>query len=87
MNEPSWQEFETKSVTPIDDSIAQLAARVLGGGEGDKFLQWLRTQTKEMALGPEASDSALRHLEGQRALVSRIEALVARGRKAMATPR
>jgi hypothetical protein len=36
--------------------------------------------TLDRALGPDAPEAALRHLEGQRQLVATVLALVARGR-------
>ena len=44
-----------------------------------RVLGFLKAMTLERAVGPEASDAALRHLEGQRQLVTTILALVARG--------
>lgn len=55
-------------------------ARCFSGPDGARVLGVLRAMTVERTLGPEASDAALRHLEGQRALVATILALVARGR-------
>jgi hypothetical protein len=57
-----------------------LFARVFSGSDGDRALRHLRALTLDRALGPEASPEALRHLEGQRALVRHILALVVRGR-------
>ena len=55
-------------------------ARCFRGGDGARVLAHLRALTLDRALGPNATDAQLRHLEGQRALVSTILALVARGR-------
>ena len=62
------------------DPIAACFARCFQGGDGARALAHLRGLTLDRALGPQASDAQLRHLEGQRALVSTILALVARGR-------
>ncbi len=57
------------------------AARLLATADGERLLAHLRALTVERRLGPEASEAALRHLEGQRALVAHLEALAARGRE------
>ena len=57
------------------------AARVFRGKDGELFLKYLRSITLEAVAGPEASDCALRHLEGQRYLVSIIQRAVDRGRQ------
>lgn len=83
MSEPHWGEFEQRKAAVADDSVAQCAARLFMGPDGQDLLAFLRRETKERALGPEASDGALRYLEGQRALVQRIETLIDRGLKAL----
>lgn len=55
--------------------------RLLSSGEGENFVKWLRSITKERVLGPEASAGALAYQEGQRQLVAQIEAHVERGRE------
>ncbi|ANC92416.1 hypothetical protein A6A40_11175 [Azospirillum humicireducens] len=55
-------------------------ARCFSGGDGTRVLAVLRAMTLDRALGPDATEAALRHLEGQRQLVATILALVARGR-------
>lgn len=55
-------------------------ARCFARREGAVVLDYLRRTTLERALGPDASEAALRHLEGQRQLVARIAALIERGR-------
>lgn len=86
MSEPSWGEFEAARppAAPPDDDTAKLAARLFNSVDGDAFLDHLRGFTKNRVLPPTASDQALRHLEGQRALVGYIEAMIARGNRAMA---
>lgn len=54
-------------------------ARCFVGPDGQRVLATLKAMTLERALGPDASDAALRHLEGQRLLVATILALAARG--------
>lgn len=68
------------AVAAGDDDTGFLFARVFSGDDGARVLAYLRAQTLDRALGPEASPDALRHLEGQRCLVRHILALVARGR-------
>lgn len=62
-----------------DDVLAGVFARCFAGPDGRRALDHLRAATLLRSLGPDAPDAALRHLEGQRALVARILALVARG--------
>ncbi|CAO3417703.1 Bbp19 family protein [Azospirillum doebereinerae] len=54
-------------------------ARCFAGTDGARVLATLKAMTLDRALGPDASDAALRHLEGQRQLVAVILALTARG--------
>ncbi|SMH57711.1 Bbp19 family protein [Azospirillum agricola] len=55
-------------------------ARCFAGPDGVRVLAVLRAMTLDRALGPDAPEAALRHLEGQRQLVAVILALTARGR-------
>lgn len=55
-------------------------ARCFAGPDGQRVLAHLRRATLERTLAPDASEAALRHMEGQRALVLRIAALIERGR-------
>lgn len=71
-------EVETEEA---DKGLALAAARCFRGRDGEKVLAYLRATTLERALGPDASDTLLRHLEGQRQLVAHITLLVERGRK------
>lgn len=85
--EPNWGELERRGAAetlPADDGIARACARMFTSGDGYEILKWLRAETKERVLGPEASDAALRHLEGGRQLVQRIEGMVKRGVALMA---
>jgi len=72
------------SKVPAEDEararLVRSAARVFRGDDGACVLAHLRALTLERHLGPEASDAALRHLEGQRALVAHLERLIAEGR-------
>ena len=60
--------------------IARAFARCFASVEGEFALRHLDDMTLRRALGPEASEAMLRHLEGQRQFVAYIHALVARGR-------
>ncbi|HEY7609013.1 MAG TPA: hypothetical protein VIF14_07255 [Alphaproteobacteria bacterium] len=60
--------------------LARAFARCFGTPEGEAALRHLTDVTLRRALGPDAADAHLRHLEGQRQLVAHIHALVARGR-------
>lgn len=55
-------------------------ARCFAGRDGARVLAVLRAMTLDRALGPDAPEAALRHLEGQRQLVAAVLALIARGR-------
>ena len=66
---------------PDPDRELRLAyARCFAGGDGEKVLKHLCAITLERALGPGAPDQMLRHIEGQRQLVSYIAVLAQRGR-------
>nr|BDD47277.1 hypothetical protein 1 [bacterium] len=69
-------------MTPVKDQarLAVEAARVFSSAEGRRVLHHLRAITRERVLAPDASDAALRHVEGQRALVAHLESLIERGR-------
>lgn len=66
--------------TATDADPAPSFARCFAGSDGLRVLAVLRAMTLDRALGPDAPEAALRHLEGQRQLVATILALVARGR-------
>lgn len=61
--------------------IEKIFARLFSGEEGKKALAYLQMLTFHRALGPDSSDTELRYLEGQRALVASILRLIDRGRK------
>lgn len=80
-----WRWFESApspSSEEVGDDMAtaRVFARAFAGRNGDKALTHLRAISCGRFLGPEATDAALRHLEGQRHLVAYIAALVERGR-------
>ena len=59
--------------------IATAFARCFGGADGGLVLGYLRAMTIERVLGAQASDAALRQLEGQRQLIHSIETMIDRG--------
>jgi len=71
---------ETPGTHQAERDLALACARCFRGGDGEKVLAYLRAVTLERALGPNAPDVLLRHLEGQRQLVAHIAMLVKRGR-------
>lgn len=81
-----WGWFEGDPVPDSDATIEAekdligAAARCFRGADGEKVLAYLRAITLERALGPSASDTLLRHTEGQRQLVAHLIHLVERGR-------
>ncbi|MEI6558956.1 MAG: hypothetical protein WCO00_11165 [Rhodospirillaceae bacterium] len=77
---PGWSWLTAAPMTGAGDELAAAFARCFTGADGARVLQHLRVVTLERSLGPDAPDTALRHLEGQRQLVQAINALVARGR-------
>lgn len=60
--------------------IEKIFARLFLNEDGKKALAYLQMVTFQRALGPNASDIELRHLEGQRAMVATILRLIDRGR-------
>ena len=65
---------------PASDHLALATARCFATPEGELVLAHLKAMTVKRVLGPVADDAQLRHLEGQRALVAHLLALIARGR-------
>ncbi|MHC8508734.1 MAG: Bbp19 family protein [Rhodospirillales bacterium] len=65
---------------PDPEQLARAFARCFSTPDGETVMAYLRAVTVGRALGPEASDAALRHVEGQRWLVRFIARQTARGR-------
>jgi hypothetical protein len=61
------------------NQLATIITRFFRSSEGAYLLDYLRAITVERTLGPDASDNLLRHLEGQRQLVSMLINLADRG--------
>ncbi|MCA1909061.1 MAG: hypothetical protein LDL39_11935 [Magnetospirillum sp.] len=80
--DPGWGWFEP--APPPDNSqrlvLARAFARAFSGADGELALSHLRALTLDRCLGPEATDQALRCLEGQRLLAAHILSLVEQGR-------
>ena len=63
----------------IDSDLLDAYVRTFRSESGCRVMRHLRAITSERVLGPDASDALLRHLEGQRQLVSYISVLAERG--------
>ncbi|HLO77108.1 MAG TPA: hypothetical protein VK196_11700 [Magnetospirillum sp.] len=82
--EPGWTWFEPPAPPPGDDQrlrLARIFARLFSGADGETALAYLAQLTTERCLGPDASDAALRTLEGQRLLVLHLHSLIRHGRE------
>lgn len=82
--DPGWSWLEPAARPAGDDqslALARACARVFADTEGEWVLAHLKGLTLDRCLSPDASDAALRCLEGQRQLVLHILSLVARGRE------
>jgi len=93
MHDPQtgWSWFEDRTAdagggAPNGDDMAtaMLAARCFSTNDGEALLEYLRSLTTARVLGPDASDTMLRHLEGQRQLIAYLNLLIARGRTGVA---
>ena len=62
------------------ESVEKAFARVFATDDGQAVLSHLQSMTFQRALGPEASDTQLRYLEGQRAMIATIMRLIRSGR-------
>jgi len=85
-DQSDWTWFETDSTTPVPTendeitTLAKITARVFRGDDGEHLLRFMNSITTERTLGPDASDNLLRHLEGQRQFVAKLNSLVRLGR-------
>lgn len=77
-----WSWFGNGQSAPMegDGGLALAFARCFRGPDGLRVLKHLRAMTVEQSMGPAASDAMLRHIEGQRQLVTHIHGLIERGR-------
>lgn len=84
--DPGWSWFEKEVGNTPDapavsqDDIASCFARCFRGQDGEAALSHLAQMTLARPLGANAHNGILRHLEGQRYLVSYIIGLVRAGR-------
>lgn len=79
-SENAWPWGTEPRADDANDTLSRAAARVFSGADGEQLARYLRAVTLERALGPDATEAQLRHLEGQRQLVRHILALAERGR-------
>ncbi len=84
--ETGWNWFEAlrpagaeTAATSGDQGLANAAARCFCSPDGQRVIKHLRAFTLERTLGPGASETMLRHLEGQRSLVAYLIKLSAQG--------
>ena len=63
--------YDTRQMS--DTQIREAFIKCFSSREGGIVLSYLKRLTQERCLGPESSSEALRHLEGQRYLVSIIQ--------------
>lgn len=87
MNEQpnNWDWFNSngdvgQALPAIDpDHLANISAKIFRSSDGRYLMRFLRSITMERSLGPNAAISQLRHLEGQRHLVTILINLIKRG--------
>jgi len=82
--EEDWL-WENSKLSPFDETsdrlgLAKAFSRCFGDVDGEVALNHLRALTLDRALGAQADNDALRHLEGQRQLVLYIISLIDRGK-------
>ncbi len=70
---PPFEDYEIEQMS--EEEIKKAFVRCFISKEGKIVLSYLRRQTIERSLGPDAEDRHLRDLEGQRRLVRQIERL------------
>lgn len=76
-----WDIFDDGMPTGVDtenNEISRAFARCFKGVDGDHVLKHLRQTILDRRLGPRASDSELRYVEGQRSVVAHILSMLAR---------
>lgn len=84
-DDPGWSWFEkelgqSEGATLSEGDVAACFARCFRGQDGEAALSHLAQMTLARPLGANAHNGILRHLEGQRYLVSYIIGLVRAGR-------
>ena len=77
---PGWAWFDGPGDAGApSEEICRSAVVCLGGPHGRVLLRHLRQLFSDRRLSPAASDAELRHLEGQRSVVSHLLQLLERG--------
>lgn len=76
---PTEANAEPNVLDPSRIDLAGQFARCFSGADGQAVLDHLQGITLRRVLTPSATDHELRHLEGQRHLVTYVLALIARG--------
>ena len=82
-HDAGWSQIDDTSGQEVDPQSRALAiafARCFGTRDGEIVLDHLSSLTQRRFCGPQTTDAALRHLEGQRHLVGYLLALIDRGR-------
>ena len=73
---------DISSVSKIEQkNIKRIFTRTFGTEDGKKALAYLQYMTFHRSFGSEVSDEQLRHIEGQRSIVSTILKFVEQGRQ------
>lgn len=73
--------YNGPGIPRIEQREAERAcARLFATEDGQKVMAWLQMTTFQRAANASATEGQLRHMEGQRALVSTILRLIDRGR-------
>ncbi|MCK5296661.1 MAG: hypothetical protein KAJ75_07200 [Alphaproteobacteria bacterium] len=65
---------------PDEKDVTVSFARCFSSRDGEKALSYLKSITSGRCLSPEVNAEVLRHLEGQRCLVSHISMLIEKGK-------
>ena len=81
----SWLEPHGVRVEPPAE-LCRSAAACLAGPNGSLLLRHLQRLFSDRRLPASATDAELRHVEGQRSVVTHLLQLVERGRKAASPP-
>lgn len=78
---PDSNEGTGEILTDNKKELAQNYARCFSTADGKRVLAHLHSLTLDRALGPGVKSGLLRHLEGQRQLVTYISAQIRRGQQ------
>lgn len=78
----SWEDLEKKKHVELSDDDAaflRLHAAAFGSGAGAQLLDHYHRLLVDAVTGPNVSEAALRHREGQRALIVQLQTFTKRG--------